>query len=177
MTAINCSAEQRALQGSWTQTELGLTGEMGPESRGMYTWPPLRPSRSVTCLTRPFLLPSSWARRAHDSDATSLGSQMEDPVPGTERVKHRLKPCFPSRNRWENNGTTGPKVSDKCFTRVAGPVWARASVLNFSFPPARSFVSQHQHRNCIGQAGCGMRLEVNIEIRGIESDAISRIFS
>ncbi|KAF7394956.1 hypothetical protein HZH66_008130 [Vespula vulgaris] len=44
---------------------------------------------------------------------------MEDPVPGTERVKHRLKPCFPSRNRWENNGPTGLKVSDKCSTRVA----------------------------------------------------------
>ncbi|KAL2728487.1 hypothetical protein V1478_006119 [Vespula squamosa] len=48
-----------------------------------------------------------------------LRSQMEDPVPGTERVKHRLKPCFPSRNRWENNGPTGLKVSDKCSTRVA----------------------------------------------------------
>lgn len=124
MTAINCSAEQRALQGSWTQTELGLTGEMGPKH--VYL-PPLRPSRSVTCLARLYLLSSSWARRAHDSDATSLGSQMEDPVPGTERVKHRLKPCFPSRNRWENNGPTGPKVSDKCSTRVAGPVRARAS--------------------------------------------------
>lgn len=44
---------------------------------------------------------------------------MEDPVPGTERVKHRLKPCFPSWNRWENNGPTGSKVSDKCSTRVA----------------------------------------------------------
>ncbi|KYN05290.1 hypothetical protein ALC62_03814 [Cyphomyrmex costatus] len=53
---------------------------------------------------------------------------MEDPVPGTERVKHQLKPCFPSRNRWENNGPTGTKVSDKCSTRVARPVRARAGM-------------------------------------------------
>lgn len=46
---------------------------------------------------------------------------MEDPVPGIERVKHRLKACFPTGNRWENNGPTAPKVSDKCSARVAHP--------------------------------------------------------
>ena len=59
------------------------------------------------------------SRRTCNSDATSLRSQMEDPVPGIERVKHRLKACFPSGNRWENNGPTAPKVSDKCSARVA----------------------------------------------------------
>lgn len=158
MTAINCNAEQRELQGSWTQTELGLTGEMGPQSRGMYTWPPPHLFRSVTCFTRPCPLASSWARQAHDSDATSLGSQMEDPVPGTERVKHRLKPCFPNQNRWENNGPTGLKVSDKCSTRVAGPVRGpecargRVHISNFSFSPPQNFVVRLQHRSCIGQA-------------------------
>ena len=137
---------------------------MGPESRGMYTCPRYASSRSVTCLTRPFSLFSSWACRAYDLDATGLGSQMEDPVPGTERVKHRLKSCFPSRNQWENNGPTGPKVSDKCSTRVARPVRTRANVSNFSFPPARNFMFQHQHRNCIVSVkrdASGMRLEVN----------------
>jgi len=43
MTAINCNAEQRELQGFWAQTELGLTGEMGSQSRGMYTWAPASP--------------------------------------------------------------------------------------------------------------------------------------
>lgn len=140
---------------------------MGPESRGMYTCPRYASSRSVTCLMCPFPLFSSYARRAYDLDATSLGSQMEDPVPGIERVKHRLKPCFPSWNRWENNGPTGPKVSDKCSTRVARPVRTWANVSNFSFPPARNFMSQHQHRNCIVSVkrdARGMRLETNIKL-------------
>lgn len=156
MTAINCSAEQRELQDSWTRTELGLTGEMGPKSRGMYTWTPVssRPlslrhlsHTPVPSFSLSLSLPSGSAW-AYNSNATSLGSQMEDPVPGIERVKHRLKPCFPSRNRWENNGPTGPKVSDKCSTRVARPDRARSAsarlgtrVSHFSFPPARASAS------------------------------------
>lgn len=160
MTAINCSAEQRELQDSWTRTELGLTGEMGPKSRGMYTWTPV-PSRplapSLVSHARSFFLSFSLSPlgppEPTNSDATSLGSQMEDPVPGTERVKHRLKPCFPSRNRWENNGPTGPKVSDKCSTRVAGPDQARSASARLG-SASRIFLlrlreASHRHRKRI----------------------------
>ena len=64
---------------------------------------------------------------------------MEDPVPGIERVKHRLKACFPTGNRWENNGPTAPKVSDKCSARVAhpGPRTSRILFFFYFFPNLR----------------------------------------
>lgn len=140
MTAINCS-HRRALHETRRRSERerrrGILGPSGirPDRRNGPRGPgPRIPDSSSPSLSLPPLVatvgPCPSARRFSfscflgrtcNSDATSLRSQMEDPVPGIERVKHRLKACFPTGNRWENNGPTAPKVSDKCSARVAHP--------------------------------------------------------
>ena len=162
MTAINCSheegctkrgggASEREGEGFWARAELGLTGEMGLVVPGHVYLTPLFLFSSFSLSLSALLLlfqpvatvgscPSArrfsfscFLGRTCNSDATSLRSQMEDPVPGIERVKHRLKACFPTGNRWENNGPTAPKVSDKCSARVAHP-GPRTSRILFFFP-------------------------------------------
>lgn len=124
MTAINCCGEREKAPRFPGPNGIGPDRRNGPGVPGHVYLVPLRLPHSLALrivgrLSLPPSTPSGPELECHEAWD---GAQMEDPVPGTERVKHRLKPCFPSRNRWENNGPTGPKVSDKCSTRVAGPV-------------------------------------------------------